>query len=175
MTIAQILDQEGQNIVRSIQNDLDRKGLTNTGATKRSLNYTVESVQKSVILTVRGAGQLGSLQFGAATLGTKNTGGTLSEFKEAIKEWAKSKLRMTDESELKRFVYFYTKKRLGDGIGGRTTSPDGRYVVPNPFNKGGVISDTVNDELIKNINSRLVNSFKDEIISMISETIQKDA
>lgn len=155
------LDKIGALIVSGIQENLDSKGLTNTGQTKRSLHYNVTATT----LTVFGAASLFSLEGGAAPLRNK-TGG----FVEAIERWAVSKLGK-NRKQARSLAFAYMKKRVGDGIGGRTTARDGRYVVPNPFNIGGVLSDTVNKSLVDRIKKTASDMFfvntKAEVKSII--------
>jgi len=143
------LNNLGATIVASVQNSLDEKGLTNTGETKNSLRYEVTETQELIKLDVYGGGQLLALESGASPLKNK-TGG----FIEAITEWAKSKLGL-DDKEAKSLAFAYMKKRVGSGRLGVTTLPDGSYYVPNKYNVGNVLSDTINQELIIEIMQEL--------------------
>lgn len=135
------LDIVGAKIVLGIQKNLDSKGLTNTGATKQSLRYEV----KGETMTVYGAMNLLPLEDGAKPLRNR-TGG----FIEAITEWAQSKLGL-NQKEAKGLAFAYMKRRSGFGKAGATTSDDGSYIVPNKFNVGGVLSDTITPKLIQEI------------------------
>ncbi len=143
------LSNVGKTIVKGIQSNLDKKGLTNTGKTKQSLRYEV----KPESLTVYGAMNLAVLEDGAKPLSNK-TGG----FIEAITEWAQSKLGK-NQKEARSLAFAYMKRRTGKGQAGATTAPDGSYKVPNPYNVGNVLSDTITPQLIQEIKDEATKSY----------------
>jgi hypothetical protein len=144
-----ILDTFGKMIVKGIQTNLDTKGLTNTGQTKASVRYEI----KDTTLTVYGAMNLLPLEDGAKPLRNK-TGG----FIEAITEWAQSKLGLS-QKEARGLAFAYMKRRTGKGDAGRTTAPDGSYIVPNQFNVGGVLSDTITPQMIAELTDMAKNEY----------------
>lgn len=136
----------GNYLVKGISDSLATKGLTNTGQTKASLQFKATETR----FTLFGAQSLGALDDGASPLRNK-TGG----FIEAITDWAKSKLSKNDK-EARSLAFAYMKKRTGKGGGGATTDKAGNYIVPNPFNVGGVLSDTINKELIAEVKKEVL-------------------
>jgi len=160
--LEQYFNKLGEQLIKDISASLDAKGLTNTGETKASIRYDAKEDR----FTLYGAGQLMVLEDGAKPLQNK-TGG----FIEAITEWGKTKLQLNDK-DAKSFAYAYYKKRKGTGIAGLTTAADGSYVVPNPYNVGSVLSDTINKDLITEIQKNILTLSASVIKEEISKSIR---
>ena len=138
------LNSLGQEATAGIGKSLDQKGLTLTGKTKASLRHEVSVEAFRTTLSIYGAANLGALQGGAKPIRQRTNG----KFIESLTQWAKQRLGL-DDKEAKGFAFAYLKKRTGTGQGSKTVRPDGTYFVPNPYNDGKVLSDTINPAFIK--------------------------
>lgn len=168
MSIIAILDRYGKEVQEGIRQNLKEKKLQNTGKTAASIKYDVKEERGMVTLTVEGAAHIFSLESGAAPIKKKTDG----KFIESIAKWARSKLGL-NAKEARGLAFGYLRKRIGDGKGGATTKPDGSYFVPNRFNVGGVISDTVNDSLVGKINQEILKEVAENYISKVAVNIEK--
>jgi hypothetical protein len=151
MSLLKVLTDEMEKVRVQIAENLDRKGLTNTGATKQSLKVEVTETSERIVGILKGNANLSVLEGGAKPITKKTTG----QYIESITKWGQSKLGLS-QKEATGLAFAMLNKRLGDGRGGRTVRADGTYFVPNPFNPGGVLSDAVNEQTIKEIRGKLI-------------------
>jgi hypothetical protein len=160
------LNDTGSQIVSDLRSNLDKKGLTNTGKSKQKIRYEVTEKGDKVILDVYGPAYLFSLEYGAKPISKRTDG----QFITSITAWAQSKLGL-DAKEAKSLAFGYMKKRIGDGKGGVTTRADGSYFVPNKYNPGGVLTDTITDDRIKSISEQVL---KIEALSFVNSLKLKE-
>lgn len=142
-----------QGVIFDIRNALQRKGLTASGRSARTLQSEVRENEQQgrIISTVTGEGYFRQLTFGRRPT-RKSQGGVLLK---AIKQWVIDK-------GLTLNPYAVTKKIHKQGI-----------TVPNRFNDGKVISDTVNNELFTEVNKKIVSLYKSQIIQAVSQVLKR--
>jgi len=163
-----LLSKYGQRIVSDLRENMAKKKLNNTGETSRSIRFEVTEEEGVSTLTIYGEENLLTLNDGAKPIKRKTTG----KFIEEITKWAQGKLGLSFE-EARGLAFGYLKNRTGGGPG-LTTDKSGNYLVPNRFNSGGVLSDTLNDELTREIQVEVMTSTKEMIVEDFRQFV-KDA
>ncbi len=166
--VENILTQFGKDSVKAIRNEIDAQGLTDTGRAKNETTFEVEATDKKSVLSITAPAYIVSLDRGAAPIRQKTDGMFIS----SIQAWAMRKLGLP-EKEAKGLAFGYLRKRLGDGVGGRTTSPGGDYVVPNPFNPGGLLTKGIPDEKLGKLRRDILSEIGSVYIQVTKEAIKK--
>lgn len=130
--IGEILDKNGQELVKDLQNSMADKRLDASGDTSKSIKYEVQETQTKSILIIKANRSIGALQHG------RKPGGWPP--RQAIRKWIDDKPIRPDTIS-KDSLAFLIQRKIGTlGI-----------KVPNRFNPGGVISDVINDDRIDKI------------------------
>lgn len=162
-SVEQILDGYGKQIVADLRNNMAKKKLDNTGNTSRSIRYEVSNDT----LFIYAEEHILALNDGAKAISKRTDGG----FIDAITKWAQSKLNLPI-NEAKGLAFGYLRNRTGQGNGGLTTDSAGNYLVPNRFNSGGVLSDTLNDTLIDSIQNDVSLGFENMIVESFAKFVK---
>lgn len=159
-SIKQRLQDFGGFAVESLQAEIVKQGLTDTGNLSRSLQSEVEVGENLTTLSVSGAAYIVSLDRGAAPIKQQTTG----QFVDSIKAWAERKLGM-DPKESLGFAIAYMKRRAGENPNGNWTTTDsiGNYVVPNRYNPGNLIANSITDAAVNELMGDLVKLAGEEI------------
>lgn len=134
--IGTILNSNGKQIVKDLQDSMKSKGLDASGKTSRSITYQVEESLTKATLRIMANRSIGALEFGRKA-GKRPP-------RVDIEGWADSKPNVMNKGPKKLTrdqKVFLAQRKIGrDGI-----------QVPNKHNPGGVITDVINDQLINKI------------------------
>ena len=130
--VGEILDKNGQSLVRDLQQSMADKRLNASGETSRSITYEVEETLTKSTLIIKANRSIGALQYG------RRAGGWPP--RNVIRQWIDDKAINPGEIS-KDSLAFLIQRKIGTlGI-----------KVPNRFNPGGVISDVITDDRIDKI------------------------
>lgn len=136
--ISSILEANGKQIVKDLQESLRSKGLNASGQTSQSISYNVEETLNKTILSILSNRSIGALQFGRRA-GKQPPG-------DVIRKWIDDKPIQPQGSITKDQLAFLIARKIGrEGI-----------KVPNRYNPGGAISDVINQNLIDEIFKEVV-------------------
>ena len=168
LSIVERLNEFGGFAVESLQAEIDSQGLSDTGNLKRGIQFEVKATEARTTLSITAPAYIISLDRGAKPIGKSSGGG----FVDALKGWAERKLGMSAKESL-GFAIAYMKRRAGENPGGnwRTTDSIGNYVVPNPFNPGGLIDKSITKEDLGQLNVDLLKLVGEEFQRVVKKTL----
>ena len=137
-TIGEVLDKYGARIAKGLQKSIQSKGLTASGETAKSIQYKIN--EKGFITSLEILANLALIVLEKGRSPNIKSGGV--GLKAGIEKWVDSKPIIPYDPKItkKQLVFLITRKIAREGI-----------KVPNRFNKGGVISDVITDDLIDKI------------------------
>lgn len=149
--VKQILEEEGADIVGTIQDNLASTGTNASGETSKSLRYEVD-FSESASLSIYGRGFI----FGVETGRQPRKSSVQSGFLDGMLKWMKirgigSGLSQKKFEQLGRF-FTWRQNKFGSKL----------------FRKGGrkdIITPAITDEAVKRISDRAVKAYLDEVFN----------
>jgi hypothetical protein len=141
-----VFQKYSERIIQDIRKSIADKGLTASGKSAKTLKATITESK----LLIEGEGYFDYMQNGRGPSQRRGSGPSLYD---QIREWIDVKgIVARDRISRDSLAFLITRKIHRDGI----MVPHGEYNPGlNEYNHGGVLSDVINDKLIKEIEQEM--------------------